>query len=66
MDGNADLADLSYVRHRTRAAPDIFIYFAGNVLALGRRRNPLQEGEELFASVQRGEVQALAIRALDP
>ena len=62
LDGNADLADLSYVRHRIRAA-EILEYLAGNVLALSSRRSRLQEGEELFASIQRGEVQAPALRA---
>ena len=59
---HADLADLSYVRHRTRAAADTLEYLARDVLTLSRRRDRLQEREELFASVQRGEVEALAIR----
>ena len=35
--GNADLAELSYVRHRTFAVADMLEHLAGDVLALGRR-----------------------------
>ncbi len=66
MNGHADLADLSYVRHRIRAVADTLEYLPRDVLPLSRRRNRLQEGEELFAPVQCGEVQALAIRATHP